>query len=198
MPPSSENCPWVQQRIEPYIDNELGDVERATLERHIDGCESCRRELRHAETVLSQLRTLPAHRCPERIIEDIASRAATVTTESVRARLARLVGRFDRRFAAVLRPALAVLLIVVVAASAVILRHDRLPDSRTAEHPSSSAVTTEELETARQDVLLAFSYVKKYNQRTGEIVRQEHLFNRVTRSLRKSVAESMFPFPLQK
>ena len=85
MPASSENCSWIRERIEPYVDGELKGTDLEAFERHIESCETCSREFALAGTLASELRALPQRRCPDRVVEDAAARIgdAGITEEGI-------------------------------------------------------------------------------------------------------------------
>jgi anti-sigma factor (TIGR02949 family) len=39
-------CAFCEEILQPFLDRELSDDERAEAERHLDGCEYCRRRYR--------------------------------------------------------------------------------------------------------------------------------------------------------
>jgi anti-sigma factor RsiW len=53
-------CIWVEDRIEPYLDEVLPPDEATRLRSHINDCPNCRRELRLATRVRTELRSLPS------------------------------------------------------------------------------------------------------------------------------------------
>jgi hypothetical protein len=192
MPDTGDNCPWTQERIELYVDGELEGADLEKFDRHVDSCKTCSEELSLARTVANELRSLPALSCPDRVVEKAAARVGAETVETSRAWIDRLRGWFGGHFAWAPRPAMAVMLVVIVAATVFVLsQHEQSPFSDRNE-PS---FTEKELELAKLDVQLAFAYLGKYSQRTGEIVRQDVITDRVVKPLGKTVVDPMYPFP---
>ena len=60
------NCERFQTRIDDYIDASLEDAERAALDAHVDGCDTCRRSLHEAQRLRDGLRALAARDIPAR------------------------------------------------------------------------------------------------------------------------------------
>jgi anti-sigma factor RsiW len=188
MPDSSERCAWIEERIELYVDGELHGRELETIERHLQSCESCREELSLARAVVGELRSLPSLECPERVVEEAAVRVGEDAAASS-GWLDRLRDRFGGRFVPLPRPAMAAMLIVIAAVSVFVIT----------QHPfngtSDRQVSEKELELARLDVQLAFAYLGKYSRRTGDIVKQEVITDRVMKPIGKTVADPIYPFP---
>jgi predicted anti-sigma-YlaC factor YlaD len=194
----SVDCTWTQEHMERYIDGELLGNELEAFERHIESCETCREELFLAKEVLSELRALPQQSCPDSVVEDAAARIGPSAISDTDTWFDRLRGRIVRVFTPLPKQAAAVLLVVIVAAlAAVLLQHDRLSLTGIGEPPSKVAVTDEELESAKLDVILAFAYVEKYSRLTCDVVKQEGITDRVINTLGRTIAEPMFPFPLE-
>jgi hypothetical protein len=89
------------------------------------------------------------------------------------------------------RPMLAAMTTVVVIAAVFLLsRYERFPfeDSPRPEPGQSQAKYTEEdLERAKQDVVLAFAYVEKFSRKTGHIVRDDVFGERIVTPVLKAV-----------
>mgnify|MGYP001029723632 CR=1 FL=1 len=43
---STDPCDQCEEMLQPYLDRELTPVERAQAEKHLDGCDYCRRRYR--------------------------------------------------------------------------------------------------------------------------------------------------------
>jgi anti-sigma factor RsiW len=207
MPVFSDTCSWVQERIEPYVDGELRGPDLDAFERHIEVCETCRRELERAQMVVSGLRALPQQRCPDRVVERAAALlggaggGAEVTGgremgAAWPGRLRRLLGG---RIAPVLQPAAAAALVVIIAALFVLFPGERAPfegGDELSEEQAALDVTQRELELAKLDVMLAFAYVNKYNRLGAEIAAKEGITDPVLKGIERSVVDPLFPFPL--
>jgi len=44
-------CTWCEEILQPYLDRELTDAERAEAEAHLDGCDYCRKRYRFEEAL---------------------------------------------------------------------------------------------------------------------------------------------------
>lgn len=69
-------CDQADERLEAYLDGELGEFEAARLRRHLSSCAACAAELAWAERVQEGLRALPEHSCPPQVLEDVLRRTA--------------------------------------------------------------------------------------------------------------------------
>lgn len=61
------------EQLSAYLDGQLSDVERATLEKHLDECSRCRRELDELEATVALLHALPVPRPPRSFTLDPAT-----------------------------------------------------------------------------------------------------------------------------
>jgi len=190
MPTSGENCSWIRDRIDPYVDGDLSGDELGVFEGHVEACESCRQELALATSLVNELRALPALQCPPRVVDSAEAQAVRVPrTESLRERLQRWIGGTT---AYLPKPAMAAVLLVIVAATVFVLsQHEQSPFK--GDEPV--ALTEKEAELAKLDVMLAFAYLGKYSRRTGEIITKDVIGERVMKPVGKSVVDPMYPFP---
>lgn len=157
------NCGWVLDHIEPYLDDELPAGELERFRRHVDRCDTCSRELLFAARVVDELRSLPELEAPASIVEASAQRIPAQPTMAERVR-----AWFSEGWATLRRPAMATMIIVVAAAGAFVLaEHEH--ESRLAREQVSQA----QVEEATRETLMAFAYVGKYTRRTGRIIRDE-------------------------
>ncbi|HEY7699528.1 MAG TPA: zf-HC2 domain-containing protein, partial [Vicinamibacteria bacterium] len=49
-----------QDRLNDYLDSELGPSERFAVESHLKGCEACRRTLQELREIVADAKKLPA------------------------------------------------------------------------------------------------------------------------------------------
>jgi len=190
MKASGENCSWTRDRIDSYVDGELRGEELVEFESHVEGCDSCRAELDLATSLVSELRALPAIACPQRVVDEAATRAGATRTD--RSWLDRLREFLAARPVLVPKPAMAAVLIVIVAAAVFVLsQHEQSPfvDNDRVE------LTERDAELAKLDVMLAFAYLGKYSRLTGEIVTKDVIGERVMKPVGKTVVDPMYPFP---
>jgi anti-sigma factor RsiW len=194
MPTSGENCSWTRDRIDPYVDGELRGDNLGVFEGHVEACESCRQELALARSLVNELRALPALHCPPSVVDEAASRAGAQGArvprrESLLGRLQRWIGGTTVFLP---RPAMAAVLLVIVAATVFVLsQYEQSPFSR----GDNVALTEKEAELAKLDVMLAFAYLGKYSRRTGEIITKDVIGERVMKPVGKSIVDPMYPFP---
>ena len=189
---SGENCSWTQDRIDAHVDGELHGDELGAFEDHVEGCETCRRELALARSLVSELRALPSLECPDRVVDEAAARAGADTTGIARTWRDRLRDRLAAKPVFVPRPAMAAVLVVIVAATVfVLLQHEQSPFNGDV----TVALTEQEAELAKLDVMLAFAYLGKYSRRTGEIISKDVIGERVMKPVGKSIVDPMYPFP---
>lgn len=196
MPVNSDSCSWTQERIELYVDGELAGADREEFERHVGKCQKCREELTLAEAVVSELRSLPQLDCPEGAVEKAAAVVGTETSGPEGTWLDRLRRLAGGRVARAPRPAMAAMLVVIFAAAVFVLsRHEQSPLNGSNRKETAETVTEKEVELAKLDVMIAFAYIGKYSKRTGQIVKQDVIADRVVKPLGKTVVEPMYPFP---
>ena len=77
-----DNCGWTLDRIETYLDEELSPAELDRFQAHVDKCETCADELAFASRVVNELRSLPTHTAPARVMEPVASSPARPISSS--------------------------------------------------------------------------------------------------------------------
>ena len=189
-----DKCSWFQDRIDLYIDQELDRADNDAFERHVETCAACKEELSLAADVVNELRSLPTQRCPERIVDEAMQRASGETPQHP---IRRVLGWLGGRSVLTMRPAMAAMILVVLAASVFVLtRHEQSPFNGNAGQQSVAEHSDKELELAKLDAMLAFAYLGRYGRRTVEIVREDVITNRVVRPLGKTIVEPMNPFPL--
>lgn len=161
-------CAWVSDRIDPYLDGDLSEGESVVFDNHVDTCIDCREELTLAQTVLTELRSLPAQTCPNSVSEALY---ADVKSDAKRGIRPWFRGWF-------LRPAVAgALIAIVVTAMFLVARMERGTD----------AATPEEIARATAEVQWTIAYVSDVSRRTGLTFQQEVLEERVVTPMRRAV-----------
>ena len=185
----TNRCAWFRERIDLYVDGEMTGEELESFETHLAGCETCQNELDMAGRVLGGLRALPDLACPDRVVDEAAARidAPAPVPSPVRGRL---WGWLGGRGLLTLRPALAATaLVVVVAAVYVASNHGVLwHDTDTVTVKSDfTPQELEEIEAVQEGVELAFAYVGKYGCKTGIMVTNEVIEERVIGTVRKAM-----------
>ena len=200
MPVSDVNCDWVLDRIDPFVDGELATDDMESIEAHAASCRPCRGEIALARTLVSELRSLPALECPSSVVEEAAERAQAGRRTGGRLDTfkERLRDWYGSLSIPVPKPAMAVMIVIIVAATAFVLsQHEQsTPNGRMAM--AGGAPTELEVENARLDVMLAFAYLGKYSRRTGEIIKQDVIGDRVMKPVGRTVTGPIYPFPRDK
>jgi anti-sigma factor RsiW len=194
MPASNERCDWFRERIEPYVDGELPSEEVESFEKHAESCASCREELSWATAVVTELRALPQQRCPQRVVD--AATAETQTSRPGAGGFRRLLDLVRGPSVNAMRPAMAAMLVIIVAVSVFVLsRHEQSPFNDRNEVAVDSTLSERDLELAKLDAMVAFAYLGKYSQRTGEIIKRDVFENRVMKPVGRTVVDPIYPFP---
>jgi anti-sigma factor RsiW len=161
-------CEWVRDRIEPYLDMEIGGAERAAFESHCAGCASCARELSLAIRIRAEFRSLPAFAVPPRVVEQAARRIESASSNviplSAPRRRRRLV------FSALAAAALAVAVAAALWSDSA-RRHD-------------AGYSEAEIRRARASLALAFGLVGRYSD---GVVREEVFEKRVVPTIERAV-----------
>ena len=66
-------CEKCEEWMQPYLDRELSDTERAEAELHLDGCAFCRKRYRFEETLRVFVREVCAEQMPDELKQKLAS-----------------------------------------------------------------------------------------------------------------------------
>lgn len=193
MPVSEMNCEWVLDRIEPFVDGELMKGELESFEAHTASCQACREEIALARSLAAELRSLPALECPSSVVDEAAAKAGASQRFG-----SRLRDWFGALSVPVPKPAMAVMIVIIVAVTAFVLSQHDQSTSKGRVAVADGTPTEQEVELARLDVMLAFAYVGKYSRRTGEIIKKDVIGDRVMKSVGKTVAGQIYPFPRDK
>lgn len=67
-----DDCDKCEELLQGYLDRELSDEEVAQAERHLEGCEYCRRRYRFEESLRRYVRTSAAERMPPGLMAKLA------------------------------------------------------------------------------------------------------------------------------
>lgn len=152
-----QRCSDILDRLDAWIDGDLGESEAALVEAHIDRCASCRAERQVAEELAIELRSLPDYQVPERVLRAVRTRVRPTLWE----RLKRLLdGSMQRPVTAV--TILAVVVLVVMVSP----WRDR----------SAPQYTDQEIARATEETKLALAYVGSITRR-AEIRVKEKIFD---------------------
>ena len=67
------DCDKCEKEMQPYLDRELSDAERAEAERHLDGCDYCARRYRFEAQLRMFVRQVAAEPMAPELKERLAS-----------------------------------------------------------------------------------------------------------------------------
>jgi mycothiol system anti-sigma-R factor len=67
------DCEKCEEQMQPYLDRELSDAERAEAERHLDGCEYCARRYKFEAQLRMFVRQATAEPMPRELRERLAA-----------------------------------------------------------------------------------------------------------------------------
>jgi anti-sigma factor (TIGR02949 family) len=74
--PSVDPCEQCEELLQPFLDRELSDAERAEAEKHLDGCSYCRKRYRFEV----QLRRFVRQAVVEEMTPDLKAKLAALRT----------------------------------------------------------------------------------------------------------------------
>lgn len=180
---SDDDCRRIDDLAEPYVDGELDETEHARVERHLKSCGTCRARVELARDIQHGLRALPTLVCPAEVTASVIEATEGASPASARV----LHGPWWRRPTAVRAAMLAAaaILAVTIASS---FRTERLPTP-----PPVSTHQAEAVAQAEADVKLALAYLGRIGERTGTIVREDVLEQRVATPVLRSVRRALTP-----
>ncbi len=168
-PNDRHECEWMRARMDAFLDGAASDLpasEREHVARHLVSCEACGTELALAKRLRASLRGMAVPAAPAAVIEraerGIASTRARVVALRPRAGL--------RRWG----PAVAAAMLLVAALG--------IERNRRAERLA--------VEQATHEAAIAFAYVDKYARRTGAIVGNEVIEQRLLAPVEKAMSKS--------
>jgi anti-sigma factor RsiW len=167
---SDTTCEIIRDRIDDFVDDELGSVDRNAVQHHCTHCAACAGELALALRVRKGLRALPAFDAPARVI-DAAARELDAP------RIFALPAPRSRRWVVPVAAALA------VAAGAVWLLAERTA-------PVGPTYSAAEVRQARDEMELAFRYVDHYSARTARIIQVDVMEKRVAPRVERAFVTS--------
>jgi anti-sigma factor RsiW len=152
-----ERCAEVLERLDAWIDGDLDKAESTAVEAHVDHCESCRAELRLAETVVAELRALPDFDIPEKVLKAVGKASRPTLAEKLRTFLEN----------SILRPVPALAAVAAVVLMVLVLSPWR--------RPAEPQYTDQEVARAAAETRLALAYVGSIAQRAELRVKERVL-----------------------
>ncbi len=175
-----DNCSGVEELLEAHLDGDLEAPERQRVERHLEGCTACRRQLELAGVVRDELRALPSFDTPPAVIESVLETARAEERAAGGRNPARVAGPWSwwtsgRLVGAGLLAAAALAAAVFVpwqrsgSAASVVATAASPAESEVAEPPFDEARVRQAAAEAR----LALAYVSRASRRTGRELRDE-------------------------
>jgi anti-sigma factor (TIGR02949 family) len=69
----ADPCAKCEELLQPYLDRELNDAERAEAERHLDGCAYCRKRYRFEEQLRRFVRQAVVEEMPPHLKAKLAA-----------------------------------------------------------------------------------------------------------------------------
>jgi anti-sigma factor (TIGR02949 family) len=74
--PGIDPCEQCEEQLQPYLDRELSDAERAEAEKHLNGCSYCRKRYRFE----AELRRFVRQAVVEEMTPDLKAKLAALRT----------------------------------------------------------------------------------------------------------------------
>lgn len=175
-------CEWVRDHLDAFVDTEESEFsadDRRHIALHVAACAACADELLWATRVRAGLRDLAVPSAPRTVVERAAREITAGRNNVIR-----------------LRPRIGAVRWVTVAAVLALLA-----TAVWIEGGRRRAAEQVAVEQATRDATIAFSYLNKYARRTGHIVEQEVIEQRlmvpVERAMKKSGVAETKPDPGQ-
>jgi hypothetical protein len=104
-------CPEVMDLISSYIDDEVSEIEKKSVEQHLRDCPECRKEYEYTLEVLNALKEIPDEELPQGFKEELHKKLETASREQTRGR----VGFFNSPRLRVIAGIAACLFVVLIA-----------------------------------------------------------------------------------
>lgn len=167
-------CTWVRDRIEGFVEGDLGDAERTAVARHASACSECEREISLSRSIRAELRAMPVFAVPPAVVERAQAAVARAPSERAGARAGWRTlagGRFGAARWAMIGAA--------VAAAAWLAW---LVPARAPHAPERIGADPAAIEALR-DLNLAFAYVDRYAVRAADLV-QDRVEGSMARAIR--------------
>lgn len=117
-------CPEVKELISAYIDGEVTEIEKISVEQHLGDCSECRKEYEFTLKMLDALKEIPDEDLPQGFSDDLHKRLEAVSREQAGGRVGFF---FSPRLRAIAGIA-ACLLVMLVARDALLNRKSTLWD----------------------------------------------------------------------
>lgn len=159
---NADNQKWLDDRIEAYLDDDLPEEERRQVERLLDDNVPGRQSLSWAITIRDELRALPTPACSPDLQKNIMKEVRREAWSGYRTRFRSGFALFlQGPFAKQWRPAIATLMLLVVATVVVfVINRPNLPEP-------SQEISQAEVDQALAEAKWALGYVSKTGRLTG-------------------------------
>lgn len=165
-------CSAVLDRLEEWMDGDLGSEEMAAVEIHLDGCSECARELLLAQEIRKEIASLPAFIPSSGLIERVVGAARKGHADSTqRGSSIKTAGRMH-----IFAVAAAVIFAVVVVGP---------------WQPATPTYTEEEVQLAVDQTKLALSYINSIARRADQQVRSRVLEDRAVSATVMGISRSL-------
>lgn len=176
-------------RVEAYIDGDLPDEEHAAFEHMLDEHPRWQEQVRYAQRIRTELRTLPAPSCPPQVTDAVLQETRQRANGGPPASWwARLWNELDIELQIGWKPALAfatVLLIAVV--SSLLTPPQNTAGLFDAPMATSQQYSPAEIEAAKAEAEWAIAYIAQVSQRTGTTVETTVLTDNVADPVRRAL-----------
>ncbi len=171
--PEKLNCPAVLDRLEAYVDEESSFDDAAAITEHVAGCASCAQELKRADGIAQELRSLPTLQAPEKVARNVRAATAGVWFQ----RIASFLSIVNAR--PMLSAAVSLTLMAVLVGGA-LWRHELRPS------PTDQAVAR-----ATAEARLALAYVGIASQKAAGDLRTELFRDRLVAPTMRGLSQSL-------
>lgn len=164
------DCVWPLEQFHALLDGDLDPAREAALRLHLDRCADCQEHADEAARALTALRQLPSLPCPDHVLASLKERARSSAIDALpNARPVASGGSIPPVGWGLLAVAAAVVLFFALRPRPVPPPADRAPT----DHPPIAS--TQELEQAERQVLVAFELLHAVGQRSASLASEQVL-----------------------
>jgi anti-sigma factor (TIGR02949 family) len=177
-------CEWALERMDAYLDGDLGEEETSAMRLHVEACAGCRGELELAEATKAALRSLPERHCPDAVTGAVMERISAETPAGPSAlRWWEALLRWKP-----LRPATVAAALVLIVSVSILIDHER-------EHPAplptsgndTLEYTPEQVALAEAEVKWTIAYIGEAGRLAGVAVRDKAIYPHVIVPVKEAI-----------
>ena len=190
----SPTDPWMDARVEAYVDGTLPPGEEAAFEAHLQATPRWQSAVRRARRVRAGLQSLDAPACPPSVTQAVLRQACPSSEASSppdRPPQQRRVGRPADTKPQAWKPALALAALLALAATGALLGQ---PHSSPAGEASPSFTQTE-VQRATAEAQWTLAFLAQVTRETGHTVRKDVLRDRVARPTQEAALRAFRHVP---